>query len=163
MARAASPVACLAASLFANCARASIALPAVEPTLIASAIQVIECEAALAFFAGIFLHELAMEFELQELHIYLAMEELLHVVGHQLEDLLFCLEAKPVGLVDGLLDVQNSFFQSGDSSIDLLLDFIVMEIVDPLAHDDQFDFLVSQSIVIQVKEIYFVDAIGLGI
>lgn len=104
-----------------------------------------------------------MEFELQELHIYLAMEELLHVVGHQLEDLLFCLEAKPVGLVDGLLDVQNSFFQSGDSSIDLLLDFIVMEIVDPLAHDDQFDFLVSQSIVIQVKEIYFVDAIGLGI
>ena len=128
--------------IFTNYACASIALSASEPAFVTGVVQIIECEAILTRLTAVLLPELSMEFELQELHIHLAVEEWFHIMGHQFEDLFFRLVVESLGFVDEVLDVKDIFLQGGDAGVNLLLGFIVVEIIDPFPHDDQFHFIV---------------------
>ena len=133
---------CETVSIFTDDACASIALSASEPAFVTGVVQIIECEAILTRLTAVLLPELSMEFELQELHIHLAVEEWFHIMGHQFEDLFFRLVVESLGFVDEVLDVKDIFLQGGDAGVNLLLDFIVVEIIDPFPHDDQFHFIV---------------------
>ena len=78
----ASSTHCETVSIFTNYACASIALSASEPAFVTGVVQIIECEAVLACLTAVLLPELSMQFELQQLHIHLAVEEWFHIMGY---------------------------------------------------------------------------------